>query len=101
MAKQRPHWCKLEMHCARCALCLAFANAGKSIAARIAMIAITTSNSIRVNPELATDGFLRFALDIGAIGLAVRVIEHGTCNECDDDIPRSDGCLASQRYGSL
>lgn len=30
---------------------LAFANAGNSIPARIAMIAITTSNSIKVKPD--------------------------------------------------
>src|ERR1035437_9929111 len=33
-----------------CAFCLAFVSAGKSIAARMAMIAITTSNSMRVKP---------------------------------------------------
>jgi len=32
------------------AFSLAFANTGKRIAARIAMIAITTNNSIKVNP---------------------------------------------------
>ena len=32
-----------------CALCLALARAGKSMAARMAMIAMTTSSSIRVN----------------------------------------------------
>jgi hypothetical protein len=32
------------------ALCLAFARAGKSIAAKMAMMAMTTNNSIKVNP---------------------------------------------------
>jgi hypothetical protein len=35
-----------------CALALALERAGKSIAARIAMIAMTTSNSISVKPPL-------------------------------------------------
>ncbi len=38
------------MHLARMALSLALAKAGRSIAARIAMMAITTNNSINVNP---------------------------------------------------
>src|SRR5690242_12826933 len=38
-----------ETHCVLYALRLAFASAGRSIAARMAMMAITTSNSIRVN----------------------------------------------------
>ena len=37
------------MHWARCALHLAAASAGSSIAARMAIMAITTSNSINVN----------------------------------------------------
>ena len=40
----------LLRHRIPCALALALLNAGSSIAASIAMIAITTSNSIRVNP---------------------------------------------------
>ena len=35
------------------AFCLAFAKTGKSIAARIPIIAITTSNSMRVKADLA------------------------------------------------
>src|SRR6516225_1173276 len=41
----------LFMHRMPCALVLALARAGNSIPARIAMIAITTSNSIKVKPE--------------------------------------------------
>ena len=41
---------KQEMPCARI---LAFDNAGNSIAARMAMMAMTTSNSISVKPEKA------------------------------------------------
>src|SRR5688572_17206406 len=44
-----PIWCRLLRHCVFLALSFALANAGKSIAARIAMIAITTNSSIRVN----------------------------------------------------
>src|SRR6266568_8462392 len=48
------------------ALSLALPNAGRSIAARIAMMAITTSNSISVKPRWV----FRFALlDIACIGL--------------------------------
>ena len=39
------------MHLADCAVDFAFARLGSSIAARIAIIAITTSNSIRVKPR--------------------------------------------------
>src|SRR6185369_11980453 len=45
-----PSWRICEVHCSRCARDLARDNAGKSIPARIAMIAITTSSSINVNP---------------------------------------------------
>ena len=34
-----------------CALILALAKAGNNMAARMAMMAITTSNSMRVNPR--------------------------------------------------
>src|SRR5258708_10142924 len=41
----------LFMHMMPCAFVFALANVGRSIPARIAMIAITTRSSIRVNPE--------------------------------------------------
>src|SRR5262245_53907531 len=50
------------------ALPFAFASAGKSIAARMAMMAMTTSSSIRVNPDLpegrkrAADIFMAFVV---------------------------------------
>src|ERR1700722_13403730 len=47
--KASPHWRMLFMHCVVFAFCLAPANTGNSNPARIAMMAITTSNSIRVN----------------------------------------------------
>jgi hypothetical protein len=40
------------MHMMPWALVLALARAGKSIPARIAMMAITTKSSIKVNPDL-------------------------------------------------
>jgi hypothetical protein len=43
------------MHWIECAFCLALASAGKSSAARMAMMAITTSSSIRVNPRHGND----------------------------------------------
>src|SRR5665213_65200 len=42
----------LLMHWTDCACCLALARAGRSNAARIAIMAITTSNSIKVKPRL-------------------------------------------------
>jgi len=47
-----PYCLWLETHPICLALRLALARAGKSNAARMAMIAITTSNSIRVNPRI-------------------------------------------------
>src|SRR5262249_19665094 len=44
-------WFSLPKHLAAWARSLAFARAGNSIAARIAIIAITTSNSISVKPD--------------------------------------------------
>src|SRR5947207_15207030 len=48
---KQPTWIcfRLLMHRIACARILAWLSAGKSMAARIAMIAITTSSSIRVN----------------------------------------------------
>ena len=46
-------WRLLLMQSASHALCLAAANTGNSIAARMAMMAMTTSNSINVNPRSA------------------------------------------------
>src|SRR5712671_6304100 len=48
------------------ALLLAFDNAGKSIAARIAMMAITTSSSISVNPVCVFifTGFFRMTFNL-------------------------------------
>ena len=41
-------WCMLLLHAARLPFSFADASAGSSSAARIAMMAITTSNSIKV-----------------------------------------------------
>src|SRR5580658_3374439 len=43
-------WCRLLMHCVLLAASLALLRAGSSIAARMAMMAMTTSNSISVKP---------------------------------------------------
>jgi hypothetical protein len=42
----------LDIHCAFLAFSLALENTGKRMAARMAMIAMTTSNSIKVKPLL-------------------------------------------------
>src|SRR5687768_11480378 len=53
-------WWLLFMHWIPCALIFAFDSAGRSIPARIAMIAMTTSSSISVKPdfELRNDTFI-------------------------------------------
>src|SRR5882724_5383655 len=48
MIKARPIWCRLLRHCAFFAASFAFARAGSSIAARMAIIAITTKSSMSV-----------------------------------------------------
>src|ERR1017187_386743 len=50
MMKPMPSWRILLVHLMRWALALAPASAGSSIAARMAMMAITTNNSISVKP---------------------------------------------------
>ena len=47
-----PIWCRLFMHWTLTAFSLALAKAGRSSAARMAMMAITTSNSISVKARL-------------------------------------------------
>jgi hypothetical protein len=51
------------MQLARLAFSLALASAGNNIAARMAMIAMTTSNSIKVNPVEHVLAFLTPATD--------------------------------------
>ncbi len=45
----KPTWRRLDRHYVAKPFCLADDNAGNSIAARMAMMAMTTSNSIKVN----------------------------------------------------
>jgi hypothetical protein len=54
----------LLAHLVNCARAFALDNAGNNIAARMATMAITTSNSIKVKPWLRTPFFvkLRFAV---------------------------------------
>jgi hypothetical protein len=59
---------------------LARDNAGNSIAARIAMMAMTTSNSISVNPA-------RFAFEVGTVrqgnfDLLARIFSLGKVSDC-------------------
>jgi hypothetical protein len=49
--KVRPNCLRLEIQLASCAFSLDRDNAGSNIEARIAMIAITTNNSISVNAD--------------------------------------------------
>src|SRR5438128_2444070 len=59
-----------------CALCFALLNPGNSIAARIAMMAMTTRSSIRVNP-LSGWAPSSEALQRKALGVFI-----GVCHEC-------------------
>src|SRR5690242_5631248 len=58
-----------------CALRLALDKAGSNIAARMAMMAMTTSNSINVNPD-----FIRIFLSILYAFMFLRIL-HGTSRE--------------------
>ena len=60
---------RLEMHAVRLARFLALPSAGRSMAARMAMMAMTTSSSIRVKPLLSA-----FPFDMGQD----YIIERGT-----------------------
>src|ERR1700760_3830295 len=56
MVIAKPHCFRLLTQVSRLALAFAEFRAGKSSPARIAMMAITTSNSIKVNPKPAARG---------------------------------------------
>ena len=60
-----PHCLRLFIHTACFPLALALANAGKSIPARMAIIATTTSNSIKVNPLFLLKNPLNFIVRDG------------------------------------
>ena len=55
----KPSWRRWLPHFVRRAIVLLFARAGRSIAAKMAMMAITTSNSISVNAK-SDDSVCRF-----------------------------------------
>src|SRR5438309_2202009 len=55
-----PHWRRLERQLVACALALALLKAGNSMAARMAMMAITTSSSMRVKARDRVAKWLRF-----------------------------------------
>src|SRR5262245_16219467 len=61
-----PHCLRLFRQATEWAFAFAFAKAGSSIAARIAMMAMTTSSSIRVKPTVSVTFFseLRFEFRI-------------------------------------
>ena len=56
MSMAKPNCLTLFMHSACCPFCLALESAGSSIAARIAMMAMTTSSSINVNARRPASG---------------------------------------------
>jgi len=65
------------------AFCLAFASAGISMAARIAMIAITTSNSMRVKPSGRTEGGVEDPFD--DVGFFILLMSQPPRNHADAD----------------
>src|SRR5690242_16366630 len=64
-----PSCFKLDEHDAWRAFSRAWAKTGKRIAARMAMIAITTSSSIRVKPRLAAECGVRVRVPSGRCGM--------------------------------
>src|SRR5262245_33699339 len=58
----------LFMHPIPCALVFALANAGKSMPARMAMMAITTSSSIKVNAVLTGGKETRVFMNVTFLG---------------------------------
>src|ERR1035441_9785112 len=72
----RPIWCRLELQLMVHARCLALLNAGSSSAARMAMMAITTSNSINVNARSMEVGFRDFIMlsSVGTAGKAPQFV---------------------------
>src|SRR5215510_10857043 len=63
-----------ETHCILCALALAAVRAGSSIAARMAIIAITTSSSINVNADQFRPAWF-FRLVFKWSGIAVLLVD--------------------------
>src|SRR5690348_3087637 len=78
---------RFEKQLARCARALAPANAGNSNAAKIAIIAITTSNSINVKPHFASEDTQ-----------ARRFIIACKCLTGFDMVTAKDNCEPSQEF---
>ncbi len=57
------------LHCATFACCLARESAGNSIAARMAIMAITTNNSISVNAPISLDPDVSARIGVEDIGV--------------------------------
>src|SRR4029450_12613336 len=83
-----PNWRRLLLQAADCADLLAFETAGSSRLARIPMMAITTSNSTKVNPR-GWDEWVGFTLPRrvaddapGSIAEISCVLLH--CHVCDE-----------------
>src|SRR5690348_9662087 len=65
----KPHCLRFDMHWMVCARCLAADKAGNNKAARMAMMAITTSNSISVKPDGNCERL--FDLDCFKLGIGI------------------------------
>src|SRR3954471_3387431 len=80
----------LFMHETACARALARLKAGNSMAAKIAMIAMTTSNSIRVKAE-------ERGTEAALIGFGIMLLDHpGRLSVCT--APKTSGSLAFQGF---
>src|SRR5579859_6963345 len=69
IGKATPHCLRFDTHTIRCALIFAADRAGSNNAAKIAMMAITTSNSISVKPD--GNGELLFDFDGFKLGIGI------------------------------
>src|SRR5262245_1919460 len=91
----RLNWRTLPRHLAASAFSFARLSAGNSKAARIAMIAMTTSNSMSVNPGLApentrfpADSPARFMTVSGDLNFVLTLVAQKTCEAYAIDLQR-------------
>src|SRR5262249_27711420 len=94
-----PSWCELFMHLVRAAASRTFCTAGSSSPIRMAMMAITTSNSIKVKPRRFEErrGFIRRPPDDDANVYGRRTLPAG---EENGTIPPAENVL-SECYNSV
>src|SRR5438552_19078400 len=85
-----PHCFRLDRQLVWSALRLALAMAGSNMAARMAMMAITTSNSIKVNPRAPGDNF-------GSVFIVEQKTRLSLPQRSDPDLGRPNALLKAMR----